>query len=164
MDRMKRFVAVVLSVVLVVSLCACGGKKGSKVKDYVGYYTYTTRNNVDHLIAYAMEINKNGDVVWRLSREKYADFRVHGKTTGTINIEGNKACFYNMNYEGDSELNWDDIFPLTLTLINDGNGLYLESASEDWSPDSYTRIDKKEFESFCIENQLYLDDEEESKK
>ncbi len=140
----KRLIVLLIAVMCVLCLCSCG-KKGSKLKDYVGYYTYTSGDNYYT----ALEISKDGAVIYRVFRDYYV-----GTTYGTMDVADNKGHFYNTNYEGDSNLNWTNCFPLTLTLINDGKGLYVESDTDTWIPDSYNRVDEELYTAFCTEHKL----------
>ncbi len=144
-----------------VFLCACG-EKGSKIKDYSGYYIYHDEyKSVEYNQNYytAMEISSKGEVIYWTAK----DYSYHyndsiGKTCGSIDVdkEASEAIFYNTSYEGGNNTDFRDYFPLILKLINDGEGLYVDG-SNNWVPDSYTRVSKKEYKEFCEEH--YLNDE-----
>lgn len=143
MKTSKIFSIILLSVLFTLCLCACG-EKGSKVKDYQGYYTYTKDN-----YSTAIEITKDGAVTYRV--RKLYDLAT---TVGTINVVENKGYFYSTDFDGDKTLDWTKCFPLALTLINDGEGLYVESDADTWTPDSYIRVDKETYYKFCSDKEL----------
>ena len=162
---MKKKTSLVLTLVVLsmVFLCACG-EKGSKIKDYSGYYTYhLERDNLennrvkDHENYYAaIEISSKGEVVyWNAKDYEYFYYDSIGKTCGSIDVgkEEAKATFYNTSYEGNNNSNFSEYFPLTLTLINNGDELYVDG-SNGWVPDSYTRVSKNEYKEFCEEHHL----------
>ena len=158
MIRFKKIMVVMLAVVFAISLCACG-EKGSKVKDYAGYYIYEDPNSSNVKFTYeAMNINKDGDVILRVRMYdmNYWNFPRTGVTKGTLNIEENRGIFYNTSFEGtDEKINLSAYFPLILTMLNDDE-LYVDSEATGWEADAYKKVDKKEFDSFCTEHELYL--------
>lgn len=164
--KKKTSLVLILVVLSMVFLCACG-EKGSKIKDYSGYYTYHyERDNLennrvkDHENYYsAIEISSKGEVVyWNAKDYEHFYYDSIGKTCGSIDVdkEASEAIFYNTSYEGENNTDFSEYFPLIFKLINDGEDLYVDG-SNNWNPDSYTRVSKKEYEEFCEEH--YLNDE-----
>lgn len=157
---MKKKTSLVLTLVVLsmVFLCACG-EKGSKIKDYSGYYIYNKEyKSVDYNrnCYEAMEISSKGEVVyWAEYDYSFLYNDSIGKTCGSIDVdkEASEAIFYNTSYEGGNNTDWREDFPLIFKLINDGEGLYVDG-SNNWEPDSYTRVSKKEYKEFCEEHHL----------
>lgn len=158
MNMKRRFLLLLVSFLCTLSLCSCG-EKGSKLKDYAGYYTYFKEVPYDYSDSEAIEISKDGKVVYKVHRLTSVS-RI-GTTYGTLNVKDNKGYFYNAGFEGDEKINWSKCFPLYLTLIDDGDALYVESDNENWIPDSYVRVDKKSYDAFCAEAGFTENEQEE---
>lgn len=161
----KRIFSLLFVILLLFSLCACG-EKGSKVSDYEGYYIMEHYNNNtnpgDEYYYYsAIEIDKKGNMIYRIGRnyESLALKDSVGKLTGTINVDEIQAfaSFYNSNYEGGKSTDFSTFCPLKLTLTSDGDILYVDSDKGGWTADSYNRVKKSKYNSFCKDNML-IDD------
>jgi len=162
-NKNRRISALLLTLLFVmISLCACGAK-GSKVKDYAGYYIYEAPNSSNVKFCYcAINISKDGNTTLRARQYdmNHWNFPRTGVTSGSLSIDEDKALFYNTSFEGtDEKINWSNYFPLIFSLLNDGDILYVDSDADGWSADSYTKVDKDEYDSFCAEHELIQEDE-----
>ena len=64
---------------------------------------------------------------------------------------------YDSNYEGGKSTDFSTFCPLKLTLTSDGDILYVDSDKGGWTADSYNRVKKSKYNSFCKDNML-IDD------
>ena len=154
MNKVWKSIILLIAVFSALTLCACG-TKGSKVKDYAGCYitTYTTSTGMT-TYQEAMVIDKQGNVRYGMTTSEFTQTAFEG----TLNIENDKGVFYCSDSYGYKK-EWINEFPLTLTLLNDGDGLNAIFTG-DLGSRNFTKVSEDEMNAFCEENYIFLDIEE----
>ena len=150
MNKIRKITVLFMVVIMTLILCSCG-TKGSKVKDYEGFYT-TTYTTSSGMTTYheAMIIDKKGNV-------KYGSVSGYYTQTvfeGTMEIENDKGVFYCSDSWGYRK-EWINEFPFTLTLLNDGeklNGIF----TGDLGARNFTKVSEEELKTFCEENEVFI--------
>lgn len=126
----KRFLCVLLCVVMMFTLAACGGKKVN------GYYIGSSSEDI------ALEINGDEAVLYVYDSRSSQLIYV----TAAVEKADDGVDFY---FNGDATGGYDQLqkySPLHFALSESGDRAYMDSDSSGWSTDTFDKVSKKEFE------------------